>query len=484
MDEHPPSPPSPKRTRNGGTGKSIFIWSGITLVGAAVISLFAFQAWLENYLKSEPFRLKTQAAIGRVLHAEVQLAPLQHRGTTLSSESAELTGNPNTSLKSAKVQSAQAELDLGGLWRRTWVINTLTFQHLDVNFGNGPNTPPDTSEPSEQISKLHTSGLLASLLPNRTEIALIQTDRASFSRAGAELRQTRLEAKPTEGGWSVNLSSGDLHWPGIPAMTLSEARFIYKTAAPAETILRQARVLFKTGGQSSLSGQSKRGGATELHAQLENVDVHPFLPEWWQARLHGNLQGNLLFSQASPEDPGELTGELRLSGGKLEALPLLSQLDSFLGVPRFRQVPLKTASARLRKTATSTEFQDLDLDADGTLRLRGNLLVEAGQIRGSFKLGISPALLQWLPGTPLKIFPEAHDGYVWAPFEISGSLEHPVEDLSNRLAGSTMDILRGTVNRAVNEVKSAVEEGKKEVPNTLPGAAKSLIDAAKSLIPK
>jgi|GEM_PF-1469571 len=483
----------PKRKRTAHKAPPLLLWSGASLFIGAVIALFAGQAWLEAYLKSESFRVKTESAIGRALHATAELAPLKRQGTIVSSDTLAMDGLEGAFFRKAKIQSGRAEVDLNGLWHRKWLLPTLTFARLDLDLvvPQKPQTA-NTSPPSVSPSSTATPPArtwLSNLLPSRTEISTIQTDRATLTFQGAELRQTRLEAKPVEGGWAIDLAGGDLHWPGTPATGLTQARLIYKSGDVAECILRNARLLLKTGGQTTLSGQWSRDNTGEFHAQLENVTVHPFLPEWWQARLQGSLQGTLHYKKNAPNLPGEISGEIRLTGGKLEALPLLSQLDSFLGVPRFRQVPLKTATTRIVRTATRTEFQDLDLDADGLLRVQGSLAVEGGQLKGSLKLGISSALLQWLPGSPTKIFAESRDGYVWAPLNLSGSVDHPVEDLSARLATATLEAIQGGgVTEALRgTVKGLVDGAEKILPKpiqALPEAAKSLLDAAKSLVPK
>jgi len=476
MADDPNSNESSKRKRSANKRPSLVLWGGAGVSCCGIAALFVAQSWLEGYLKSDAFRAKTEAAIGRVLHAEATLEPLQRQGTAIQSNSAKLNGRDGAFFRNASLQSPRAEVDLNGLWNRTWKLTTLNFQRLDIDL-NPQRSPSAALGDSPRPRPI--PNWLASLLPNRTVIAAIRTDRATFTRQGAELEQARLDAQPVEGGWSIDLANGNLRWPGVPAMELTQARLTCKSGESGECILRSARLLFKAGGQATITGQWSRQSPAEFHAQLENLTLQPFLPEWWQARLIGALQGNLRYTQTAADVPGELTGELRLTNAKLEALPLLSQLDSFLGIPRFRQVPLKSATARIVRTASRTELKEIDLDADGLLRLQGSVSVEAGQIQGALKLGIAASLLHWLPGSQSQIFANSKDGYVWAPFELSGSVDHPVEDLSTRLAASTLDTVRGAATGVMNAA-GKVLPGQ---PKNLPDAAKSLLDAAKSILP-
>ena len=228
----------------------------------------------------------------------------------------------------------------------------------------------------------------------------------------------------------------------------------------------------------NLTGDWSAASGTKLHAQMENTSVTPFLPQWWHAKLHGSLQGTVHLTQPGSSSAGspELSGDLRLTGGKLEGLPVLGQLDGFLGSPRFRQVALKTASARLRKTSDKTELQDIDLDAEGILRIRGGVSVEKDRLSGSLRLGISPSFIQWLPAGRNALFGEPSEGYVWVPFELTGTLENPQEDLSARLAAGAVDALTEAAKGLPNELPKAL-------PKALPEAARGLLDAVKSILP-
>lgn len=460
----PTDAPTPHTRRGSGRSNSKgLLWLGFSLAAGGVVGLFGAQAWLEGYLKGEPFRRKTEAALGRALHARSTLGSIQRQGGAVLTESLILSGQTGAFFKAAQLQGLRAEIDLGAVFRRVWKLETLRFQRLELNLDapeSAKTEPTDAPPPSHWW---------AALLPVKTEIDSLQTDRATLTRAGATLRNTRLGAKPLDGGWDVTLEAGELLWPGLPGMDLSQARVAVRAGTG---VIRSARLLVKTGGQIGLSGDWAAESGTDIHAQLENVEAKPFLPSWWQTRLHGNLQGTLRFAKQAAAKTGELSGDLKLTGAVLEALPLLSQLDAFIGNARFRQVPLKTASAHFSQTAERTELRDLDLDAGGILRITGTVTVKAGALQGSLKLGISPSLVQWLPEIRSKVFAESREGYVWAPFELSGTTEQPREDLSTRLAAFAAE----TATEAVRNLPG-------KIPQAVPEAAKGILDAVKSLLP-
>lgn len=462
--------PSSKATRRRpkASAHRTLLWLGASVATGGVILLFGAQAWLESYLKGDVFRRKTEAAIGRVLHAECALTPLQRQGSALTTDSLRLAGQTGAFFKTAQIQGLNAELDLEAIWRRVWKIETLRFQRLELNLepppiatsGRDPEAAPDPS----------ATHWWTALLPRKTELGHIHTDRATLTRAGASLKDARLDVRPSQGGWEILLEAGDLKWPGLPAMELSQSKFV---AHPDADFTGKARVLVKTGGQMALAGGWVRESGVDIHAQLENVEAKPFLPLWWQSRLRGSMQGNLRFVQAVNAKDGELSGDIKLTGATFEALPLFAQLDKFIQNTRFSQVPLKTASFHFSQTPERTEFRDIDLDAGGPLRITGSVTVKSGSLRGALKLGISSSLTQWLPETRTKIFSEAREGYLWAPFEVSGTPEDPKENLSALLVAA-----------AIETATDVVKDLPGKIPQALPAATKGVLDAVKSLLPQ
>ena len=452
-----------KKTRSAQSKATVWIIGGLAI--GAVAGLFAAQAWLESYLESEPFHLRIEASLGRVLHAEAKLSPLHRESTALAVERLTLAGQHGAPFSRARIQDLRAEVDLTGLWQRLWKVDNLSCQRLDLNF----DSPSDLSEAPE-TSPHPAPGWMRSLLPNRTQIASIQTDRAVFTHEGSELRETRLIAKPQAEGWDIALEAGELNSPDLPLMTLTQARLFLRDG---EVTLRNARLLVKTGGQLALTGEWANYNRADLHIQLENLALEPLLPKWWQACLRGNLSGELHMLRAPGTTNADFNGDVHLTNAKLEGLPLLNQLDAFLGNPRFRQVPLRTASAHIVKTAKRTEFQNIDLDADGILKMCGWVVLEKGELNGNLTLGLSPALVQWLPGARSKVFTESRDGYVWAPFQLSGTSEHPVEDLSPRLVATLVKTLTDSAGNLPDSI-----------PKSVPEVTQGVLDAVKSLLPK
>lgn len=466
-----PSQPVRRKSRGHKTSPLLkaSLWGGGTLVVAGIVAVFAGQAWLESYLKSDPFRKRVESGISRYLHAQVQLAPFKREGTSVFSDSLDSEGNSGAPFGQLQLRSLRADLDLNALWRRAWRLDHLSVQRLDLNLENPASTHP--ASPSEVPAPAGPQSWLARFLPNHTEFGTLKAERANVRKGTIEAQQVRLTATQANSDWEILAEGGDLHLPSLPLLDLANAKLVLRQKA---CILRNSRLLFRTGGEIAATGEWSETTGTDLHARLTNVTIDPFLSTWWQPHFRGNLEGDLRFQQPSANPASsELTGTLHLKNGRLEALPILSQLDTFLGNPRFRSVPLKTASAKIRITPGRTEFQELDLDGDGLIRVQGNLVVEGSQLRGQLQLGLSPSLTQWLPGVRSHIFTEQRDGYVWAPIQLSGSINNPAEDLTAKLLGATGGAVLDTIKSIVPNPAST----------PLPGAVKGVLDTLKSALP-
>jgi len=161
----------------------------------------------------------------------------------------------------------------------------------------------------------------------------------------------------------------------------------------------------------------------------------------WRQRLSGRLAGvaNINAPLGTGEAASELTvsGSLALVDGQLTALPILDEIGTFTHTERFRTLELTRASANYKRTPGRLEVTDLVVESEGLIRIEGAYTVVDGQIDGDFQVGLTPATLQWIPGSQELIFTDSRGGYRWTPMHITGPVAHPVDDLTPRLITAT-----------------------------------------------
>lgn len=473
-----PSPQESKtRSRKHAAQRTTTVLLGITAFLALLVvgAVFTAQAWLESYLKSDAFRRKVESTISQTLHSEVRLSKLRREGSSLSSESLDAEGFSGARFKQLELHGLHAEIDLGSLWKRVWRLDHLKIQSLRANF-DAPETSRSASPDLTPTTPAPTTWLSA-LLPKRGEFGTLQADLFDFRKDSLDARQIRLTATPSGSDWELTLESGELRLPNAPTLSLVSAKAVVRNHALA---LRNSRFLVPGGGELTASGEWSESAGTDLRAQLKNVPLESILNPWWRTRLKGNLHGDLHFRKTATESaPQECSGTLELQSGRLESLPILTHLETFLGSSRLRSIPLKKASAKIHLTQDRKTFQNIDFDGDGLIRIQGTVVIEGDSLHGQLQLGLSPSLMEWLPAARSFLFKEQRDGYVWTPIELSGSLANPTENLSEKLLAASKDSVLNTIQSVTPVVPPATAPA----VDTLKNAAKGALDAFKSVLP-
>ncbi len=106
----------------------------------------------------------------------------------------------------------------------------------------------------------------------------------------------------------------------------------------------------------------------------------------------------------------------------------------------------------------------------------------AGELDGTFRLGLAPGTLATIPGAETDVFLAGERGLVWAPLRITGTLDDPKEDLTDRLIAAagqrmfevipetgekvikfTRSLLGDSPSKTVDKGVKIIEEGSKTV---------------------
>jgi hypothetical protein len=111
-------------------------------------------------------------------------------------------------------------------------------------------------------------------------------------------------------------------------------------------------------------------------------------------------------------------------------------------------------------------------ESEGLIRIEGTFTVENSAIDGTFQVGVTPASLQWLPGSRTRVFTDVRGAYVWAPMHLAGPLNSPTEDLTPRLAAAAGNEVIEQVGSAVKDATKTMKDGVKSALDLLLGPAK------------
>ena len=79
---------------------------------------------------------------------------------------------------------------------------------------------------------------------------------------------------------------------------------------------------------------------------------------------------------------------------------------------------------------------DLEIESKGLFRIEGKFTIENDRIEGNFNVGAAGDVLEPIPGSKEKVFTQSRGAYLWTSMTLSGPMEHPREDLKQRLVSA------------------------------------------------
>ncbi len=441
----------------------ILAWTLGSLVALIVAALLIGQTWLNRYLRSPEFRGVLEEKTGRNMRADVDITPIRFEGAQFSCENFTAKGAKDASFSLAKVEDVRGEVSIPSIigvvfGERKFRVPTLEVQRLTLEFFDRDRIDLDLPEKEPR--------------ENRSVIENLYIRDVRLSWGGGGLTGSSIHAVPVDGGWQINGEGGRLVQLGVPPVDVVNARIVRKE----KTVFIQEANLRQNGGELSGSGEIVSGEKADVLVKVNKVSVTPFLAEDWRARLHGFLAGELrarIPLDDSPNRMPTIDGDLKLDRAVLEALPILNKIADYLKTEQFRRVELNQASAKVHFDAKGLRVENLVLESKQLIALRGGFTYVNGIVDGTFEVGVTPAPLQWLPGSTEKVFTVQRDGYVWAPMKVTGPREALKEDLSSRLvaaAGSAVvEKVEKTATQAVDSAVGSAKKGAEGVLNLLFG---------------
>ncbi|MGB6219991.1 hypothetical protein [Haloferula sp.] len=481
------------------TGKSWWIRGLLVLAAVVVMAMAGGYLWLRSWLHSEDFRVMLSNAAGEGLGAKSEFGKFRWDGTSVSTESFDAMGEGlveelhadgmNLGIGLGKVSSGVVQVSGARLNHLEVVLDLSAEAKVEPLPGEIEGTPRSV----EVIEK--RSAWYSELLPSEVVLTDLEVVRSSLEvklKAGrAVFGGTRWTVRPevSNQSYQVEANGGQvrLPWDQVPPLELRQARMRYQDL---RVYLTDSEFSVYESGRLALVGEaSLTGEGFAFGGRLRDVMAAEVLPEDWKQRLEGRIE-----SEFSVGDSGSgltIDGSLEVLNGTLTALPVLDHLAAYGGNPRFRRLSLNDARTDYYWKDGSLTVSNLELGSDGLVRLEGMLRMDPDErIDGRFRLGLAPGTLARIPGAETKVFLPGERGLLWTPLRITGTLDDPKEDLTDRLidaAGERMfellpetgdKVLRFTRQVVSGDMDSALEDGKAvlEQGNDLLDAGKLLFD--------
>ena len=407
----------------------------LCLLGAAV-----FYASVRSYLHSEGFRRLLSQKASAALKVTGDFTPFLWDGLAVEAET--FHGSGQGIISALRVDGLHTEIGLGGLRRGVWEIRGARMGRVMVLLDHAKADSRHVSQPAIKpgIDFDEASEKPSGWLPREVELQGLEIGqldvKALLQEGSVTASGMRVDVKPDgrKKSFRAEISGGTVSLPFelIPHVRLDQARLRYQDGAAFLTHLSAAAwkdCQIEAAGEWNRETQlfSVEGGAS-------GVRCEDILSETWAKRLSGELTTDFTTNNHSGKPVAQ--GHLVLQNGILTALPVLDILAAYADTRRFRVLTLSEAHANWRWERDLLELTNIVIASEGLARLEGRLTIRGQNLDGQLRLGLLPGTLATIPGAETDVFILGERGLLWAPFHLTGTLEKPREDLSDRLVAA------------------------------------------------
>lgn len=415
---------------------------GTSLVMTVVIlGGLGFLAWF-FYLNSSGYRDEVASRIESWTGADLQLRAFRATPVNAAADYIELTWPDDVPAARLKVHHLRTDLKVSSHLTGTWEGQQLAGSSGELVLRRVEN-PGDLQLPAEPLP------FRMPLRVNKLNVRFGDGERAAFAVYQANTSLT--VANPEQPEANVVLQNGTCRigrWGrfivdfasvrlGHDGVYLGTARLSPESEEDAEfTVVGEGYPAVPIGG-----------GECEFGLKLQGMPSLILLGNGLGTIIEGGFE--------SPEE--DESGRVKLDATRMDALqidvpvrsvagsnlkfyrfPMFEVLADQLDSARFVQPRFDPESSlRVVRSDARVALEDMDLIADGMMRIRGRLEERrGGALSGTLEVGIAESflVLAETPAVP-KVFSKSAGGYRWATVNLSGTTKAPADDLARQLAG-------------------------------------------------
>ncbi len=438
---------------------------GKAAVGMLVLGTVALgtgYGMLRSYLHSDAFRKFLSAEASETAGVTGEFGPFHWEGLAVDTDSFEATGNGVIS--GLRADGLHTEIGLGGIRRGVWEIRSSSVRRLEISAdATKPGSPKGTTDPALKAAK---KSKRPAWFPSEAELQGIDVREVVVKAileqglATASGMNVHAEQAGAKNSYRAEVQGGAIRLPFsmAPELRLDRARVRYQDE---RVFLTDATVGAWENGRIRASGEwDLKSKVFSLEGNASGLKCEDLLNADWSKRLTGDVTSTFTFDNR-PGHP-QAGGRLVIANGVLTALPMLDALAAYADTRRFRVLTLNEAAADWRWKNGEISLTHLVLSCEGLVRLEGGIVIRGREIDGLFRLGLAPGTLATIPGAETDVFMAGERGLLWAPVRITGTLDDPKEDLTDRLiaaAGLRMfDQIPETGEKVIKFTRSVLGE--------------------------
>lgn len=426
---------SQSRKNQRGNAMKWLLYGGGVLVFLLIVALvFAYNS-VRTYLRSDDFRAMLGTEAGFLLQGEAGFTPFEWDGWSVRTE--EFTFEKYDGTQNLHARGINSQVDIGAAWAGIYRIEDVQLRELefvgDFRADAGLGVPPPEPRPEK------VPGFWDRFLPDTLEVTRVNvanvTGRALTDGGAWAWNNVSAEVLPgsTKKVYELELNGGEVNTPLSLIDKLSLRTAKGRFSGDQFFLLSSSFDVLENARLTAVGDFGIESKAWQFQGELTGARIQEIISEDWKQRLMGPLEASFEVTGRPDREP-RITGHLNLKDGVLTALPVLDRIAAYTNTIRFRRLALSEASLDFEKVGTRLELNQIILASEGLVRLEGSMRIDGNVIqKGDFRLGITPGTLDRLPGAESKVFERGELGLLWTPLKVSGTLDAPQEDLSERL---------------------------------------------------
>ena len=459
-------------------------WSKILLsvvaLFACLILIICIGLWfaITSYLSGDDFKSFIEKRAAREMKVDVvSLSPLEWGGSSLTTKSMKAQGGET--IQKLEISNLEAEVNRPAILDRHFEVSNIHADSVSIHLVKPDHSKPAIPEPTDGEplplpSKENSSESLTNesdpatkkishspnwwkehILPTKyslnkasiNKINLIYEDgQKAYSLNNVKLTIT---PEPNNQEYRILLQGGEFSLPHELASkgTIQSALLRYR---PDRVSASDFRITLDNGGYLDIEGEysvPEKSWWTSI--VVRDIKCADLLPQDWKQKIEGVVQGTARVKKEIGMSP-EASGSVKIDKGVLTALPILDTMAAFTGTSKFRRIQFNNIEANYNYQDETIHIKDIVLSSEGLLRVEGNITIDKDKtLRGQLKIGMLPGILSNIPGAEEKIFLSENNqgkmGLLWANVNLSGTTDHPREDLSARLITAAGERLFGSL---------------------------------------
>jgi hypothetical protein len=173
--------------------------------------------------------------------------------------------------------------------------------------------------------------------------------------------------------------------------------------------------------------------SVDAKANFNSVPIRQWLPAEWKDRLKGSAFGDVHWTGKDPKlESSSGEGSLHIRDGRIDDVPLLTKLAQISQKKSFERLDLTECSLGFAWHFPEINIKEIAIEQKGKFRIEGDISVNRRLLGGTIKLGFAREYLDWLPN-PEEVFTRRSNGYLWTDVHLSGTIDEPRQDLSQRI---------------------------------------------------